>query len=392
MTDGLLDLSPAAIVAFALILTHITIAAVTIFLHRHQAHRALDLHPVVSHFFRFWLWLTTGMVTREWVAIHRKHHAKCETEEDPHSPQQVGLRKVVLEGAELYRTEALCEETLAQYGKGTPDDWLERKLYTPYNAAGIVLMLAIDLALLGIAGLAVWAVQMLWIPFWAAGIINGVGHAIGYRNFQSPDASTNIVPWGIVIGGEELHNNHHAYPNSAKLSSRWWEFDIGWFYIRLLETMRLAKVRRVAPKPARVTRRHDGIDTEAVRAVVNARYQVLARYGRQVVKRVHRDEMRQVGDRGLKTRYRQARRLLLREEQLLDEGARRTLQQVLEESQALQTVYQFRKQLQSIWQSAAGPDQIRNALQDWCRRAEASGIEALQRFANQLGGYRLRDA
>ncbi len=392
MTSGFLDLSPWATVAYALILTHITIAAVTIFLHRHQAHRALELNPVLSHFFRFWLWLTTGMVTREWVAVHRKHHAKCESDQDPHSPQVLGLQRVLWRGAELYRNEASREETREVYGKGTPDDWIERHLYTPYNFVGIIVMLMINLALLGPVGVAVWAVQMIWIPFWAAGVINGVGHYIGYRKFQSPDASTNIVPWGFVIGGEELHNNHHAFPNSAKFSSRWWEFDLGWLYIRLLSFLGVARVKRVAPKPARVTRAEGNIDTEAVRAVINARYQVLARYGREVLKRVHREEMRRrKGDRSLKVRFRKARGLLLREERLLDEPSHRTLQQVFEESQALKTAYQFRKQLQSIWQSASGPEQVRVALQDWCRQAEATGIESLQRFARRLGGYRLRE-
>ncbi|WP_303909174.1 DesA family fatty acid desaturase [Thiohalomonas denitrificans] len=393
MNNGFLDLSPWATVAYTLILTHITIAAVTIFLHRHQAHRTLTLNPVVSHFFRFWLWLTTGMITREWVAVHRKHHAKCESDEDPHSPQVLGLRKVLWRGAELYRREASREETREQYGKGAPDDWIERHLYTPYNFVGIVLMLVINLALLGPVGVAVWAVQMVWIPFWAAGVINGVGHYVGYRKFQSPDASTNIVPWGIVIGGEELHNNHHAFPNSARFSSRWWEFDLGWFYIRLLSLLGLARIKRVAPRPAKLVPGEGNIDAEAVRAVINARYQVLAGYGRDVLKRVYREELRRrKSDRSLKARFRQARSLLLREERLLDEGSQRTLQQVFEESQALKTAYQFRKRLQSIWQSAAGPDQVRTALQEWCRQAEATGIEALQRFARQLGGYRLRDA
>lgn len=391
--QGLLNLSPWGVVAYGSIVTHITIAAVTIFLHRYQAHRALELHPAVSHFFRFWLWLTTGMVTREWVAIHRKHHAACETEDDPHSPQVRGLRKVLLEGAELYREASRNRETLDRYGRGTPDDWLERQVYTGRRNRGVSIMLLLNLLLLGPIGLSIWAIQMLWIPLWAAGVINGVGHALGYRNFQSPDASTNIVPWGILIGGEELHNNHHAYPASAKLSSRWWEFDIGWFYIRALEIVRLARVKRVAPKPARVVAAPGRLDGEAVRAIVNSRFQVLARYGREVMARVHREETRRLAaiDRGLKARFKPARRLLLREERLLDDDARRRLEDALAYSQALQTVYQYRRQLQAIWQSAAGPEAARKALQEWCRRAEATGIDALQHFARRLGGYRLRE-
>lgn len=247
-TNGLIDLPWWGYVLTALGLTHITIAAVTIYLHRHSAHRALDLHPVVAHFFRFWLWLTTGMITQQWTAIHRKHHAKCETEEDPHSPQAMGLKKVFTEGAELYKNEAKNQETVDKFGHGTPDDWIERRLYAKHETIGIVVMFFIDLILFGPIGITIWAVQMIWIPLFAAGVINGVGHVFGYRNFNVDDASTNIVPWGILIGGEELHNNHHAYASSAKLSSRWYEFDIGWLYIRLMESVGLAKVKRMAAK------------------------------------------------------------------------------------------------------------------------------------------------
>jgi stearoyl-CoA desaturase (delta-9 desaturase) len=389
MLEGLLGLSPIGVVLYTLVLTHITIVAVTVFLHRHQAHRALTLHPVVSHFFRFWLWMTTGMITKEWVAVHRKHHAKCETPEDPHSPQVEGIRKILLEGAELYRKGADDGETLERYGKGTPDDWIERNLYSRFNYFGIAVMLLINLVLLGPIALSVWAVQMIWIPFWAAGVINGAGHYWGYRNFQSPDASTNISPWGILIGGEELHNNHHAYPASAKLSANAWEFDIGWMYIRLLEGLRLAEVRKVAPPPARVTGQAE-LTTEAVRAVVSNRLQVLAHYGREVMKRVHKEELRRAGgsERGVLKR---ARALMLREEALLDPESRRSLQSILEQSHALQTAYQFRQRLQDIWrQSAAmGPEKMALALQEWCRQAEATGIRALEDFARRLGGYRM---
>lgn len=389
MLEGLLGLSPLGVVLYTLILTHITIVGVTVFLHRHQAHRALTLHPAVSHFFRFWLWMTTGMITKEWVAVHRKHHAKCETPEDPHSPQVEGIRKVLLEGAELYRKGANDLETLERYGKGTPDDWIERNLYSRFNYLGIAVMLLLNLALLGPIALTVWAVQMIWIPFWAAGVINGAGHYWGYRNFQSPDASTNISPWGILIGGEELHNNHHAYPASAKLSANTWEFDIGWMYIRLMEGLRLAQVRKVAPPPARVIGQAE-LTSEAVRAVVANRLQVLARYGREVMKRVHKEEVRRAGgnERGVLKR---ARALMLREEALLDPESRRSLQNVLERSHTLQTAYQFRQRLQDIWrQSAAmGPEKMAQALQEWCHQAEATGIRALEDFARRLGGYRM---
>ena len=389
--SGFLSPSWWEVVLYTLGMTHITIAAVTIFLHRHQAHRALELHPLVSHFFRFWLWLTTGMVTKEWAAVHRKHHAKCETEDDPHSPQVKGLKSVLLRGAELYREEADNDETLERYGKGTPDDGLERRLYSRYPYLGVALMMLVNLALLGPIGLTVWAVQMLWIPLLAAGVINGIGHYFGYRNAEAPDASTNIVPWGILIGGEELHNNHHAWPGSAKLSHHWWEFDIGWFYIRLMQSVGLAKVKRVSPPPARILPRVQELDGEAVRAIVNSRLQVLARYGRQVMKRVHREELKRVGrNRNLKGMFKRARQALLRDESLLDETGRRCLGMVLGHSQALATAVEYRQRLQAIWQQAAShPEKALQALQQWCREAEASGNRYLQNFARQLAGYRL---
>lgn len=388
---GFLSPSWLEVILITLGMTHITIAAVTIFLHRHQAHRSLELHPVVSHFFRFWLWMTTGMVTKEWTAVHRKHHAKCETEADPHSPQVKGLREVFWRGAELYREEADNTETLERYGKGTPDDWLERKLYSRYPYLGITLMLGINLLLLGPIGLSVWAVQMIWIPLMAAGVINGIGHYFGYRNAEAPDASTNILPWGIIIGGEELHNNHHAWPGSAKLSYHRWEFDIGWFYIRLMQAVGLARVKRVSPQPPRISRRVEELDTEAVHAIVNSRLQVLARYGRQVMHRIHREELKRVAhNRNLKGMFQSAKAALLRDDALLDEKGRQSLGTVLGQSQALALAVEYRQRLQTIWQQTAShPEKGLQALQQWCREAEASGNRYLQNFARQLAGYRL---
>jgi len=277
LLNGLLHATGWQIVIYTLIVTHITIAGVTIFLHRCQAHRALDLHAIPSHFFRFWLWLTTGMVTKEWAAIHRKHHAKCETEEDPHSPVTRGIDKVVYEGAELYRIEARNTETIEKYGHGTPDDWIERNVYTKRSALGVSMLLVINILLFGVLGLSVWAVQMMWIPVTAAGIINGIGHFWGYRNFNCKDASTNILPWGIIIGGEELHNNHHTYGTSAKLSSKWYEFDIGWMYITILSFFGLAKVKKVAPAP-RFDREKLVADLDTLQSIVANRYDVMAKY------------------------------------------------------------------------------------------------------------------
>jgi len=388
---GVMHLSTGALVVAGLVLTHVTIASVTIYLHRHQAHRALELHAVVGHFFRFWLWMTTGMVTREWVAIHRKHHAKCETPEDPHSPQVLGIHKVLWQGAELYRQESAKPETLEHYGHLTPDDWLERHVYARFPWLGITLMLVLDLVLFGIPGLVLYAVQMVWIPFWAAGVINGIGHWWGYRNFESPDAARNITPVGIIIGGEELHANHHAFPASARFSSKWWEFDLGWFYIRLLSRMGLARVKKVAPRPL-ILAGKDIIDMDTVRAVVVNRMHVMANYAREVIRPVLRQERRQCDD-SCRRLLRRARSLLIRDASLINERARGRLEQILARFNDLKIVYQYRQQLQSIWaRKAISQENLVKALQDWCQQAEATGIAALQDFSRRLRGYSLQPA
>ena len=394
MIEGLIALPWWGYVVVALVFTHITIASVTIYLHRHQAHRALDLHPVVSHFFRFWLWLTSGMVTKEWAAIHRKHHAKCETAEDPHSPQVLGIRKVLREGSELYRAEAKNQETLDKYGKGTPSDWIERNLYTPHSAKGIALMFILNVLLFGPIGITIWAVQMMWIPITAAGVINGIGHYWGYRNYEAADASTNIVPWGILIGGEELHNNHHTFASSAKLSSKWWEFDIGWFYIRTLETFGLARVKKIPPELT-YDKAKDHIDLETVKAVITARFVVMAQFAREVMARVHRDELRNLdpSDKTRLTLLKPVRRLMVREPRLLDEAARVRLQKALEQNQTLHTVYTMKQKLADVWlRSATTQENLIQALQDWCHEAEATGIHALREFSNKLRTYSLVQA
>ncbi|MDJ0698785.1 MAG: fatty acid desaturase [Woeseiaceae bacterium] len=386
--DGLLSLPTWAYVATALVLTHITIAAVTIFLHRHQAHRALTLHPAVSHFFRFWLWLTTGQVTREWVAVHRKHHAKCETPDDPHSPQTRGLPRVLFGGLGLYQAECRNAETIATYGKGTPDDWIERNVYTRYRNAGLLLMFAVDIVLFGWVGLIIYAVQMLWIPFWAAGVINGIGHYWGYRNFETPDASRNIVPFGLLIGGEELHNNHHAYRQSARLSNKWWEIDLGWIYIRLLEMAGLASVKRAAPKtefrPAK-----SAVDLETISALLRNRFHVLKLYGSQVIRPVLKMEL---SGKGARRRLRRYRKWLTREDMTLNVQQRKALEQAFEESKALKVVVEFKQRLKALMQpSVEGAERLAR-LQEWCANAEATGIDALNEFARRLRGYSMRAA
>lgn len=387
--NGLFDLSLSGFILLTLVLTHITIVSVTVYLHRHQAHRALDLHPLLSHFFRFWLWLTTGMVTREWVAIHRKHHAKCETESDPHSPQTRGLGKVLWQGAELYQEEAGNPETLERYGKGTPDDWLERKLYQRHNYSGILLLLLLEIILLGPAGITLWAIQMIWIPFWAAGVINGIGHYWGYRNFEIPNASTNIVPWGIFIGGEELHNNHHAFASSANLSNRWWEFDLGWFYIRLFSILGLAQVLKVAPRRAFVDERPQ-LDMDAIKALTVNRLQLFSDYRRKVMKPVFRDEIRQA-KRPIRRLYRSAQRLVRLDSMLLSDSDLAQLKEILDTNAALNKVYEFKLKLQAIWEQQTSSHEKRlEALSQWCAQAEESGVEALREFVSILRSYGMR--
>ena len=371
------------------VLTHITIVSVTVFLHRYQAHRALDLHPAVSHFFRFWLWLTTGMVTREWVAIHRKHHAKCETPDDPHSPQTRGISKVLWEGAELYRAESQREDTIESYGHNTPDDWLEQHVYDAHRILGVAIMLIIDYLLFGFAGVAIWAVQMLWIPFWAAGVINGIGHWWGYRNFETSDASRNISWLGFLIGGEELHNNHHAFASSAKFSSKWWEFDAGWGYIVLLRALGLAQVKKLAPRTHIVTGK-ERVDMDTLRAVFASRLNVMANYAREVLMPVLRQEYR-CRDGACRKNLRRARRLLVRNPEAMDDTSRGVLEGVLERFANLRTVYQYRQRLQDIWnRSATSHENLMQALQEWCQQAEATGVQALQDFAQRLRGYSLQ--
>jgi stearoyl-CoA desaturase (delta-9 desaturase) len=394
LSHGLIDLPWWGYVVVALALTHVTIASVTIFLHRAQAHRALDLHPVVSHFFRFWLWLTTGMVTKEWVAIHRKHHAKVETEEDPHSPQTRGINKVMWQGAELYRAESKNLETLEKYGRGTPDDWLERNVYTRFSWEGVGLMLVVNLALFGPLGMTIWAVQMMWIPIFAAGIINGYGHYWGYRNFASADTSTNLVPWGILVGGEELHNNHHAYGSSAKFSSRWWEFDLGWAYIRILALLRLATVRKVAPK-LQLASAKPTPDLGTLHAVITHRYEVATSYGHEL-KALLGAELAKLRERSQRGEIKpleipsvsRLRRWLATEPAALPAPERARLSAMLAASSPLAKVYAMREELSGLWsRSTESSEQLLVRLQDWCRRAEGSGIEALARFSFQLKRY-----
>ncbi|MEP6791230.1 MAG: fatty acid desaturase [Ramlibacter sp.] len=384
LANGLWNLSWWQIVLYTLVTTHITIVGVTVFLHRSQSHRALDLGPVPFHFFRFWMWLGTGMVTKEFVAIHRKHHAKVDTEEDPHSPQTRGLKKLLLEGVELYRAESKNAETMVKYGSGTPDDWIERNLYSRYSWQGVGLMLIINVALFGAIGLAVWAVQMAWIPVMATGVINGIGHYWGYRNFESPDASTNVSVWGIIIGGEELHNNHHTYPTSARFSVKPYEFDIGWFYISLMEKIGWAKVKKTVPK-MQLGDIKPVADEKTLEALIANRYEVMAGYAREM-RRACKAEIAVLKGKGADlSPLKAAKRWLHRDDDKVPAAVRPHIEQALAAHPVLDKMVTMREELRQLWLNTHhSREQLAADLQAWCRRAEESGIEALRQFSMKL--------
>ncbi|RQP26178.1 DesA family fatty acid desaturase [Piscinibacter terrae] len=388
LANGLSGMAWWQVALYTLVTTHITIASVTIFLHRSQAHRALDLGPIPSHFFRLWLWLMTGMVTKEWVAIHRKHHAKCETEEDPHSPQTRGIKKVLLEGSELYREEAKNQQTLAKFGHGTPDDWMERNVYSRFTWQGVGITLIVDLVLFGAIGAAVWAVQMLWIPITAAGIINGIGHWWGYRNFEASDASRNVSPWGIIIGGEELHNNHHTYPTSAKLSVKPYEFDIGWAYIRGLEMLGWAKVRKTVPQ-LKLGNVKPVADSQTLEAIIANRYEVMAKYAKHL-RHACRVELARLKAEGAQNtaKWKEmhlAKRWLHRDEDKIPSDVKTQVANACAQNAGLAKLVAMREELRQLWtRTNVSAEQLVIDLQAWCKKAEESGIAALQEFALKL--------
>ncbi|MFM9972257.1 MAG: fatty acid desaturase [Burkholderiales bacterium] len=387
--EGLLGLPWWGDVLAALLLTHITIVAVTLFLHRCQTHHALELHPFISHCFRLWLWLTTGMRTREWVAVHRKHHARCETAEDPHSPQVLGINRVLWGGVLLYVDESAQAETIERFGQGTPDDWIERNLYSKYVLFGLTLTGAMDVIFFGlIPGVLILLTQIAWIPFWAAGVINGIGHFWGYRNWSTDDASTNIFPWAAWIGGEELHNNHHAYATSAKFSLKPLEFDIGWLYIRVLSTLGLAKVKHLAPVPKFVAPRSEA-DAAMLRAVIEHRFDVLANYRKSLLS-THSEEVAALRGKAVHDMriLRNLKRWLLKDERNLPDFQRAEISHALALSPRLKTVVEMRHDLVALWsRSMASQAELVSRLQDWCRRAEASGIAPLVEFSRRLRCY-----
>ena len=392
LTGGLTGLGWWEMFAVLLVFTQLTIFAVTLYLHRSQAHRGVDFHPLVSHFFRFWTWLTTSMITREWVVIHRKHHAKVETEDDPHSPQVKGIGTVFWRGVELYREARGMREDIAQYGKGAPDDWIERHLYTPHANLGPVALFFINTLLFGLPGVALWAIQMAWIPFWAAGVVNGLGHWWGYRNFESADTSTNLTPWAVWIGGEELHNNHHAFPSSARFSMRRWEFDIGWQAIRLMQFLRLAKVLRVAPQ-LDIRPNISVPDADTLRALLSHRFQAMTDYQRNVFKPALREEAAAAGARMRELLPKRLRRGLVDDGRWLKPDARQQLSEWVAQRPRIRTLVEHRARLAAVLEARSHDAAERlKQLQAWCHEAEASGIGALQAYAARLKGYALSGA
>lgn len=387
--SGVFDLPWWGYALVALGFTHITIAAVTLFLHRCQTHHALTLGPIPSHFFRLWLWLTTGMRTKEWVAVHRKHHAKCETVDDPHSPQVLGINAVLWGGVVLYVRESAQVDTMERYGHGTPDDWLERNLYSRWVLLGLTLTGLADVLLFGLVpGVLILLTQIAWIPFWAAGVINGVGHWFGYRVSSTEDASTNMAPWGILIGGEELHNNHHAFPTAAKFSFKWYEFDIGWVYIRILSALGMARVKHMAPVP-QFTAPKPVPDQQTLSAVITNRYDVLSRY-KQAIKATFAEELRALRARSPRDAERlyKLKHWLFSEERMLLARERELLEAALASSPALQRLLAMRRELKALWgRSLDTSEQLIARLQDWCHRAEESGIAPLAGFSQRLRAY-----
>lgn len=383
LEHGLVNLPWWGYIVFTAIMTHITIICTTIYLHRHQAHRALDLHPIISHFFRFWLWLTTGIVTKEWAAIHRKHHAFADVKGDPHSPHVFGIKKVLREGYELYRAEAENEETLKKYGSGTPNDWMERNVYTKYDRLGIKIMFATNLILFGPIGLSIWAVQMVFIPITAAGIINGIGHYFGYRNFSCTDKSRNILPWGILIGGEELHNNHHAFGVSAKLSCKWYEFDYGWMWIKILSVFGLAKVKRTIPVLGTTAKTNP--DYATLDAIIRNRYNIAVLYA-MVLKHECKLELSKIqANMKNKLSLRKIKKLLVKDEDMLTTEEKGLIVQLIANSQVLKHAFNLRFELTRLWErSTLSKEELLQTLQNWCKRAEESGINTLQTFSLRL--------
>lgn len=392
LVAGLADWTWWQMLIFFLVTYHLTVITVTVYLHRHMAHQSVDLNPVLRVFFRLWLYFGTGMDPREWTAVHRKHHAVCETEEDPHSPKVYGIKRVLIGGAELYGESIIDNKDgmLEKYTRGCPDNWFERNIFQNRHT-GIMILLGIEIILFGFPGMIIWAGQMMSIPVMAAGVINGIGHYWGYRNYESPDMSKNIVPWGIIVGGEELHSNHHTYPNSAKFSSKWWEFDLGWFYICLFSFLGLAKVHHAGRPATSHDKSKSTIDINTAMGAINDRFRIMADYANKVVNPLIKDAMKHA-DVETKSLLKGAKRLLCQDPNMVtdEQENKQKIEQILNVSDRLRTVYQLKLDLQKVWkQRVKSRDEIMSAFKAWMDEAENSGINVVKDFASYLKTYTL---
>lgn len=389
LENGLLNASTWQIVIMTLIAVQVTLAGVSLFLHREQTHRGIILNPFLRHFFRFWTWFTTGMLTKDWVAIHRKHHAFCETQQDPHSPQIHGIRKVLFHGVNLYTQERKKRETIEKYGKDTPNDWIERNIYTRFHYLGIVLLALTDIALFGVIGLLVYAIQMLWIPFFAAGVINGIGHFTGYRNYRTDDSSRNITRFGFFIMGEELHNNHHAFPSSCKFAHRKGEHDIGWYLIKVLSFLKLCEIKKVVPV-LNENSRAETINSDTVKAILTHKFNVLQQYIKDVIKPTVMNEYHDASRKVKKHLNRYMSSLSL-DPKFIKKDIRKKISDNIDNSTTINTLIAYKQELQSIWNNnTLSMDEMITAIKDWCQKAEHSGISFLQEFAKKLSTYTLK--
>ena len=386
LINGLIDFTWVGYVLYTLVVTHISIVAITLYLHRGVCHSAIEIKPLLAHFFRFWLWLTTSMRTADWVAVHRKHHAKCETIDDPHSPAYYGIETVLLRGADLYHEEKNNPETLEKYSQNCPTDWVEEKIYTGMNNIGILLLFILNIILFGVVGIIIWAIQMAWTPIFAAGGINGAGHYWGYRNYDTSDDSTNMIPLGIVIGGEELHNNHHAFPTAAKFSLKPWEFDLGWMYIKLFSLLGQIKVKRLAPITI-INEPSKSLDHETGYALLKSKLTVITNYSKIVLKPLMKHEHKKANGE-LKRLLNRSKCTLVREPHRITNQENNTLDIIFDKCASLKIAYDLRNKLFDILHSRnLKHDKFIDSINQWCEEARSVGIESLVDFSIWLRGY-----
>ncbi len=388
LINGLIEFTWVEYIIYTLIVTQITIMAITLYLHRGICHSAIDIRAPLAHFFRFWLWFTTSMKTADWVAIHRKHHAKVETIDDPHSPIVHGINTVLFRGADLYAEEKANEETIKKYSHNCPNDWIEHKIYSGKSNLGILFLFILNILMFGVVGIIIWAIQMMWTPIFAAGGINGVGHYYGYRNFDTADESTNMMPIAFFIGGEELHNNHHAYPTAAKFSYKPWEFDIGWLYIKIFSIIGLVKVKRLAPKTI-VEETSKELDSETAYALLRSKILVITNYTKKVINPIMKKETKSASNE-LKKLIKKSKTSFLRQPDRISNQSITDLQMIFNENNSLSIVYNLKNKLHSILNSKYSKlDKFKDTINEWCLEAKSQGIDDLNDFSESLKGYKI---